>query len=64
MMSPRPAVKTMEFVPLDGGGTRLKHRLRAENRNGISLLWYRVTSVGALQARRPLAFGEAKGDHA
>jgi uncharacterized protein YndB with AHSA1/START domain len=46
MMSPRPAVETMEFIPLDGGGTRVEHRLRVENRRGISFLWYRASALG------------------
>jgi uncharacterized protein YndB with AHSA1/START domain len=43
MMSPRPATETVEFIPIDGGGTRLEHRLRVENRKGISFLWYRAS---------------------
>jgi len=42
----RPTIETMEFVPLDGGGTRVEHRFRAENRSGISFLLYRATMLG------------------
>ena len=43
MMSPRPAIETAEFVLLDGGSTRVEHRLRVENRSGISFMWYRAS---------------------
>ena len=44
MMS-RPAIETMEFVALDGGGTRVEHRIRAEERGGISFLLYRASML-------------------
>jgi hypothetical protein len=43
MMSPRPAIETADFIALDDGGTRIEHRIRVENRAGISFLWYRVS---------------------
>jgi hypothetical protein len=42
----RPSIETMELVPLDGGGTRIEHRFRAESRGGISFLLYRATMLG------------------
>ncbi|MDP9237534.1 MAG: DUF2652 domain-containing protein [Chloroflexota bacterium] len=42
----RPTIETMEFVPLDGGGTRVEHRFRAENRSGLSFLWYQASMLG------------------
>jgi hypothetical protein len=58
MMSPRPAVETMEFIPLDGGGTRVEHRLRVEKR-GVSLLWHRATIL-FLRAGTPIALSTLK----
>jgi uncharacterized protein YndB with AHSA1/START domain len=42
MLSPRPGIETMEFIAVEGGGTRVEHRLRVEKRGGISFLLYRA----------------------
>jgi uncharacterized protein YndB with AHSA1/START domain len=44
-MAWRPTIETMEFVPLDGGGTRIEHRFRAEDRGGFSFLLYRASMM-------------------
>jgi len=59
MMSPRPAIETAEFIPLDGGGTRVEHRMRIENRRGISFLWYRA-SAALLRAGGGIALSSLK----
>ena len=38
----RATIETMEFVALEGGGARVEHRYRAEQRSGISFLAYRA----------------------
>ena len=51
----RPTIETMEFVALEGGGTRVEHRFRAEERSGIPFLMYRATMLGMRAATRTAA---------
>ena len=45
MMSPRPAIETVDFFSIEGGGTRLEHRLKVENRKGPGFLFYRASKL-------------------